>query len=378
MVPRTEVDFLDALDAGVQGRPGRPRAAALALPGDRRVRRRRDRLRARARPARPRHGRAARCASREIARDVCAARDPPAALGADRHAPRGRAPRDRRRRVRRHRRHRHARGPRRGAGRRHPATSTTSTSPRPPGSLGGELEVDGLLNLDDFEDETGLELPDGPYETVAGFIMQQLGQLPDGRRRPSTFDGHTLTVVELDGRRVARVGQITGSPIPRRRRSGGRPTRRTTADRPATGTRPSQPVERAEIGTMTAVSVPLRAPRPSDAAPPPADARRVCSPASSRPPTRSTSATTSARCGSGWRCRTTTTRSTASSTCTRSPSSTTRRCCASATLRSAAQLLATGLDPERCTLFVQTHVPEHAQLAWVLQLPHRLRRGRRG
>jgi tryptophanyl-tRNA synthetase len=33
---------------------------------------------------------------------------------------------------------------------------------------------------------------------------------------------------------------------------------------------------------------------------------------------------------------------------------------------SAAQLLAVGLDPDRCTLFVQSHVPEHAQLAWVL------------
>ncbi|MFB7738381.1 tryptophan--tRNA ligase [Streptomyces sp. NPDC056112] len=32
----------------------------------------------------------------------------------------------------------------------------------------------------------------------------------------------------------------------------------------------------------------------------------------------------------------------------------------------AAQLLAAGLDPARCTLFVQSHVPEHAQLAWVM------------
>ncbi|MEU0284636.1 tryptophan--tRNA ligase [Streptomyces sp. NPDC005908] len=31
-----------------------------------------------------------------------------------------------------------------------------------------------------------------------------------------------------------------------------------------------------------------------------------------------------------------------------------------------AQLLAAGLDPDRCTLFVQSHVPEHAQLAWVM------------
>ncbi|EFE67534.1 MULTISPECIES: tryptophan--tRNA ligase [Streptomyces] len=32
----------------------------------------------------------------------------------------------------------------------------------------------------------------------------------------------------------------------------------------------------------------------------------------------------------------------------------------------AAQLLAAGLDPDRCTLFVQSHVPEHAQLGWLM------------
>jgi tryptophanyl-tRNA synthetase len=36
------------------------------------------------------------------------------------------------------------------------------------------------------------------------------------------------------------------------------------------------------------------------------------------------------------------------------------------TFVSAAQLLAAGVDPERAALFVQSHVPEHAQLAWVL------------
>src|SRR5438128_1715483 len=39
---------------------------------------------------------------------------------------------------------------------------------------------------------------------------------------------------------------------------------------------------------------------------------------------------------------------------------------AARTRNAAAQLLALGLDPDRCTLFVQSHVPEHAQLAWVL------------
>ena len=37
------------------------------------------------------------------------------------------------------------------------------------------------------------------------------------------------------------------------------------------------------------------------------------------------------------------------------------------TLLSFAQLLAIGLDPDRCTVFVQSHVPEHSQLAWVLE-----------
>lgn len=37
------------------------------------------------------------------------------------------------------------------------------------------------------------------------------------------------------------------------------------------------------------------------------------------------------------------------------------------TLLSFAQLLAVGLDPERSTVFVQSHVPEHAQLAWILE-----------
>ncbi|HWJ08838.1 MAG TPA: tryptophan--tRNA ligase, partial [Nocardioides sp.] len=36
------------------------------------------------------------------------------------------------------------------------------------------------------------------------------------------------------------------------------------------------------------------------------------------------------------------------------------------TLRSAAQLLAMGIDPERSSIFVQSHVPAHAQLGWVL------------
>ncbi|CAA9327186.1 MAG: Hemolysins and related proteins containing CBS domains [uncultured Nocardioidaceae bacterium] len=68
----------------------------------------------------------------------------------------------------------------------------------------GEVEVDGLLNLDDFEDETGVELPEGPYETVAGFLMARLGRIPAPGDRVELED-HTITVLVVDGRRVSRV-----------------------------------------------------------------------------------------------------------------------------------------------------------------------------
>src|SRR3546814_7956144 len=36
-------------------------------------------------------------------------------------------------------------------------------------------------------------------------------------------------------------------------------------------------------------------------------------------------------------------------------------------LRAAAQLIAAGVDPEKSAIFMQSHVPAHAQLGWVLQ-----------
>ena len=69
---------------------------------------------------------------------------------------------------------------------------------------GGDVEVDGLLNLDDFEDETGVELPDGPYETVAGYIMAKLGRVPETGDF-TDFDNHRIVVREVEGRRVSRV-----------------------------------------------------------------------------------------------------------------------------------------------------------------------------
>ena len=38
------------------------------------------------------------------------------------------------------------------------------------------------------------------------------------------------------------------------------------------------------------------------------------------------------------------------------------------TLAMATMLLAAGLDPEVCTLFVQSHLAEHSQLGWIMEL----------
>ena len=69
---------------------------------------------------------------------------------------------------------------------------------------GGDFDVEGLLNLDDFEDEVGFALPEGPYETVAGFVLASLGHIPSVGETVDVA-GHRLTVTETDGRRVARL-----------------------------------------------------------------------------------------------------------------------------------------------------------------------------
>ncbi len=71
-------------------------------------------------------------------------------------------------------------------------------------SHGGEVEVDGLLNLDEVHEQTGVRLPDGAYETLAGYLMACLGHVP---RKGEAVEavGHRLEVTELDGRRVSRV-----------------------------------------------------------------------------------------------------------------------------------------------------------------------------
>ena len=77
---------------------------------------------------------------------------------------------------------------------------------------GEPFEVDGLLNLEDFEEEAGFGLADGPYETVAGWFVSQLGTLPQlGDVIEHAGTGARFEVVELDGRRIARLRVSPGS-----------------------------------------------------------------------------------------------------------------------------------------------------------------------
>ena len=78
---------------------------------------------------------------------------------------------------------------------------------------GGDIEVDGLLNLDEFAEQSGATLPDGPYETVAGFVMAALGHVP-GLGESVEYDERRLIVTALDNRRVARVRVTANSGVP--------------------------------------------------------------------------------------------------------------------------------------------------------------------
>jgi len=75
---------------------------------------------------------------------------------------------------------------------------------RPVHTAGTARELDGLIHLDDVREQTGLVLPDGPFETLAGFLQTRLGRVPRIGDTVDAFD-HRFTVLEMDGRRAARI-----------------------------------------------------------------------------------------------------------------------------------------------------------------------------
>ena len=68
----------------------------------------------------------------------------------------------------------------------------------------GVADIDAGITIEEVGELTGVTLPDGPYETLAGYVLSRLGRL--GRVGDTVeIDGHVLTVAEVNGLRIARV-----------------------------------------------------------------------------------------------------------------------------------------------------------------------------
>src|SRR5690606_10905844 len=74
------------------------------------------------------------------------------------------------------------------------------------------LTFPGALRPDELLDRAGVVVPDeGPYETVAGFLMSELGRIPIVGDTVE-IDAGTFRVERMDGRRVDRV-RFTPRPV---------------------------------------------------------------------------------------------------------------------------------------------------------------------
>ncbi|WP_154941995.1 hemolysin family protein [Micromonospora palomenae] len=71
---------------------------------------------------------------------------------------------------------------------------------------GGERTVllDGVLREDELAEQTGFRLPEGPYETLAGFLMARLGHIPVPGETVEE-SGYEFTVVEVERHRIEQV-----------------------------------------------------------------------------------------------------------------------------------------------------------------------------
>ncbi|MCC2317665.1 hemolysin family protein [Cellulomonas chengniuliangii] len=72
-------------------------------------------------------------------------------------------------------------------------------------------DFDAGLTIEAFADESGIRLQDGPYETVAGYVLARLGRLAR-QGDVVDVDGRRLTVAAVEDRRIRRV---TVTPVPR-------------------------------------------------------------------------------------------------------------------------------------------------------------------
>ena len=69
---------------------------------------------------------------------------------------------------------------------------------------GEGLTVRASIDLEDFEEETGIALPAGDYHTLGGYVFHQLGRLPR-RGDQVSWRSHDFVVSRMEGRRVAEI-----------------------------------------------------------------------------------------------------------------------------------------------------------------------------
>jgi hypothetical protein len=67
-----------------------------------------------------------------------------------------------------------------------------------------DFEVDGLISVDDLRDDSGIEIPEGPYETASGFVMHFLGHIPR-EGDVASINGIRITVLSMEGKRAGRL-----------------------------------------------------------------------------------------------------------------------------------------------------------------------------
>lgn len=68
----------------------------------------------------------------------------------------------------------------------------------------GDFEVDGLMSLEDLSEQSGVDIPEGPYETISGYVMHFLGRIPvEGDLL--NVNGIRITVLSMEGKRVGRL-----------------------------------------------------------------------------------------------------------------------------------------------------------------------------
>ncbi|MGH9116767.1 MAG: hemolysin family protein [Acidimicrobiales bacterium] len=77
----------------------------------------------------------------------------------------------------------------------------------------GESLLPGTLHPDEVLDATGFAMPEGDYETLAGFVLDRLGHIPKPGEGVEV-DGWRVEVVEMDRLRVAVVRLVAPQPQP--------------------------------------------------------------------------------------------------------------------------------------------------------------------